>query len=70
MGCIVSVVVCTDLSDKEPCVHRQVGVDKVVISVSLGGERVSTMARNTRDVDSIPALGAIFHIFITPYDTY
>ena len=31
----VTVIVCTDLSDKMP--HRQVGVDRVVTSGSLGG---------------------------------
>ena len=37
-----SVVVCTDLSDKEPL--RQVGMDSVVTSGSLGGVMVSTQA--------------------------
>ena len=32
------VLVCVDLSDKEP--HRQVGVDKVMALGSLGGEMV------------------------------
>ena len=27
---------------------------------------VSTLARNAKDVGSIPTLAAIFHIFITP----
>ena len=37
-GVMGSVVVCTDLSGKEP--HRQVGVDRVVILGSLGGVMV------------------------------
>ena len=37
----ISVVVCTDLSAKEP--HRQVGVDRVMISGSLGGVMVSVV---------------------------
>ena len=51
---------CSDLSSKEP--QREVGVDRVMTSGSLGG----VMVWNTRDVGSIPALGAIFPIFITP----
>ena len=63
-GVMVSVVVCTDLSGKEP--HRQVGVSMVVTSGSLGGVMVSTLDQNAKDVCSIPALGAIFLIFFTP----
>ena len=33
---------------------------------SLGGEMVNIMVQNARDVGSIPALYAIFPIFITP----
>ena len=40
-GEMVSVVVCTDLSGKEP--QTQVDVGRVVTSGSLGGEMVSTM---------------------------
>ena len=58
------VVVSTDLSGKEP--HRQVGVGSTVTSRSLGGKLVSTLARNVRDVGSIPVLSAIFSIFVTP----
>ena len=38
----------------------------VVISTHPGGVMVSTLAWDARDIGSIPALGAIFHIFITP----
>ena len=38
---MVSVVVCTDLSGKEP--HRQVGVGRVVTSGSLDGVVVSVV---------------------------
>ena len=84
---MVSVVVCTDLSGKEP--HRQVGVGRVVTSGSLGGVMVSVVvctdisgkephrqvgvgrvvtsgSPDARDVGLIPALGAIFPIFIHP----
>ena len=44
-------------------------MSKVVISGSLGGVRVRTLAHNARDVESIPTLGAIFLMFITPNDT-
>ena len=57
-------MVSTDFLGKEP--HRQVDVDSVVTSGSLGGVMVSTLAWNASDVDPIPALGAIFPIFITP----
>ena len=60
---MVSVVVCTDISGKEP--HRQVGVGGVVTLGSLGGEMVSTLAQNAKNVSSILALGTIFPIFIT-----
>ena len=60
-ACIV--VVCTNLSGKEP--HRQAGIGKVVTSGSLGDVMVSTLAQNARGVGSIPALGTIFPIFIT-----
>ena len=59
-----NVVVCTDLSGKEP--HRQVGMDSMVTWEGLGGEIISTLAQNARDVGSIPTLGIIFPIFITP----
>ena len=36
------IVVCTDLSCNEP--HRQVGVDRVTRSRSLGSEMVKTLA--------------------------
>ena len=58
-----SVVVCTDLSGKDP--HRQVAMDRVVKSGSLHGVMVNTLAWNVIDVGSIPILGAIFPIFIT-----
>ena len=47
---------------KEPL--KQVGVGIVAISGSLV---VTTLARNTSYVSSIPALGAIFPIFITTH---
>ena len=56
-----TVVFFTDLSGKDP--HRQVGVDKVIASWSLGGVMVnSEMARSA---GSKSALGTIFPIFIT-----
>ena len=55
---------CTNIPGKEP--HIQVDVSSVVTPGSIGGVMVSTLARNVRDVGLIPALGAIFHIFITP----
>ena len=61
---VMSVVVCTNLSGKKP--HRQVDMDKVVASRSLGGVMVSTLAWDARDLGSIPALGAMLPIFITP----
>ena len=57
------VVVCIDLSGKEP--HRQGDTVRVVTSVSLG----RVMARNARDLGLVSALGAIFPIFITPNNT-
>ena len=60
----IGVEVCTDLSSKEP--HRQVGMDRMVTSGSLGGEMVSILAQNARDVGSIPTLGAIFSHFRHP----
>ena len=60
----IFVVVCNDLSGKQP--HRQVGVDRVVTLGSLSGEMVSTLARLARDVGSIPTLGILFPIFIKP----
>ena len=53
-----TVVVCTDLCGKEP--YKQVGVGSMVTLGSLGGEIVSTLIQNARDVGSIPALGTIF----------
>ena len=40
-------------------------VHKVVISGGLGGGMISTLAQNTRDVGSTPAVSTIFPIFIT-----
>ena len=51
----------TDLSS-----HIQVAVGTVVTVGSLGGVMVSTLARNARDVGSIPTLGTILPIFIIP----
>ena len=58
------VVVCTDLSDKKP--HKKVIMGKTVTSGTLGGEIVRALDRNPRDVGSIPALGSVFPISITP----
>ena len=52
-----SVVVCTDLSGKEP--YREVGVGSMVTSGSLGGVMVNTLAWNARNV------GTMFPIFTT-----
>ena len=41
-------------------------MDRVVTSGNLGGKMVSTLAQNARDRGSIPALGTIIPIFITP----
>ena len=46
--------------------HRQVGVGRVVTSGQPMWCNGSTLARNSRDVDSSPALGRAFPIFITP----
>ena len=54
---IILVIVCTDLSGKEP--YRQART-----SEGLVGVMVRTLVRNGRDVGLIPALGAIFFIFI------
>ena len=45
----MSVVVCTDLSGKEP--QRPVGLGRVVTSGSLGGVKVSTLTWNARDLE-------------------
>ena len=60
------VVDCTDLSCKD--LHRQVGMGVLMTTWCNG----STLAWNARDVDSIPAVGTIFHhthdtYFATPY---
>ena len=60
----MSVVVCTDLSGKEP--HSNVGVVTVVTSGSLGGVMVSILVQNARDAGSIPSIGTICLIFIAP----
>ena len=59
-----SVVISTDLSSKEPL--RQVGMDRVVTSGRLGGIMATMLARNTRDVCSNPAVGAVYPVLITP----
>ena len=58
----MNLIACTHLLDKE--LHRHTEVGRMMTSGSLGGERVSTLARNTRDVGSISALTAVFPIFI------
>ena len=61
---INTVVVCTDLSGFE--LHRQVGVGIMLTSGMPRWSNASTLARNARFVGSIPILGIIFPIFITP----
>ena len=63
LSMIVVVLVCTNLSCKEP--HRQVVVDRVMTSDSLGGVVVSTLALNS----SSPALGVMFPIYHHLRDT-
>ena len=58
------MVVCTDLSGKEP--HSQVGVSMVIRSGSVCGVMVSTMVQKARDVGYISVLGTGAPIFITP----
>ena len=58
-----TVVVCTDLSGKEP--NNQVTVGSMVKSGSLGGVMASTQARAAKDVGSISCSSKIFLIFIT-----
>ena len=58
------VVVCTDLSDKEP--HRHVGMGELVTSGSLYRVMVNTQTHNARDMGSIPALWVIFLFLIAP----
>ena len=61
----MSVVVCTDLSSKEP--HRQVGVGTVVSDIREPTRcNGCTLTWNCTGVGSIPPLGKIFPIFITP----
>ena len=59
-------IACTDFSSKKP--HRQAGFGRVVAAGSIGGEMVSTLVQNARVVGSIPSLGTIIPIFITPHD--
>ena len=56
--------VCIGLSGTES--QRQVEMGRVMKSGSLGGVMVRTLAWNARYVDWIPALDAIFPIFIVP----
>ena len=58
------VVLCTYLSEKEP--HRQVGISMVQSSGTLYGVIVNILSWNARNVGSIPALGTIFPISMTP----
>ena len=60
------VVVCPDLSSKE--LHIQVDIGMAVTSGSLGDVMVSALVQSARDVGSIPAIGEIFPIFITPHN--
>ena len=61
---IIGLVVCTDLSGEE--LLRQGCVGRVVASGSLPGVMLSTLARNARDVGSIPTLSTIFPMSIKP----
>ena len=61
----MSVVICTDLSGREP--HRQVGVVRVIATGSLSSVMVSMPAQYVKGVGSIPALGAIFSSPATTY---
>ena len=61
---MVIEIVCTDLSCKE--LHIHVGVGEMETSGSLDGVMFSTLVQNARDMGSIPALGRIFPIFISP----
>ena len=54
-------VVCTDISGKKAYIGR------MVISASLHVIVVSTLIWSSRDLGLIPALGAIFPIFVTLY---
>ena len=65
--CLLSVVVCIDLSVKEP--HTQLGVGRVVTSGTQCGEMIRTLAQKVRDLGTIPALGATFRIYITAHYT-
>ena len=58
------VVDCTDLSGKK--LLRQVGMGSVLTQGWLGSVIVSTLIQNAREVGTIPALGTVFPIFITP----
>ena len=59
---MMSIVDCTDLSGKGP--HKKVGMGSMLTLMSLNGRMVCALAGNARGMDSIPALGAIFHKFI------
>ena len=64
MMTINTVIVCTDLSGKES--RRQVGVDRVIVSGSLGIVMASMIVSEIAgSVGWNPALGPIFPIFIT-----
>ena len=58
-----SMLLCNDLSGNE--LHRQAGMGSMVTSQSTVGVMVCRKAGNAGDVDSSPALGTIFPIFIT-----
>ena len=45
-----------------------VGTVMVMTTGSLGGVMVSTLVQNAIDVGSIPTLGAVFPIFVSPHD--
>ena len=51
----MSVVVCTDLSGKEP--YRQVCLGRVVALGSLGGVMVIALAQTAKYMGLIPTLG-------------
>ena len=59
------VVVCVDLSGKEP--HKQVGVDNVIASGRLARVMVGTLVLEWQSISMNSALGPILPIFITSH---
>ena len=42
------------------------GVNRMMTLWTLGSVMVNTLARTARDLGSVPGVGTIFHILITP----